>query len=337
MKSQSIPLIIYGASGYAKSLNKFILENGLRSDGYAVNRKYQNDDNLVFEQLDYRFEEYNILIGFSDYRTAEENIRVLKNVKNVYFLDTTLTVEFLDNKFVEENIAAFFNSYELLEDEVSKRTFLGYINGKLTLRCDDIYDLIDPAQYFVKDIVQLSQSEVFFDGGAYIGDTLQEFIKNTNGHYKKVFCAEPDISSYDSLVSNISSKAIKNVTAVNLGLWNEDTILKFSNDSFNAERSSLINGNTAEGVAIKVGKIDSILNGEAVTFIKLDIEGVEKQALEGARESIERFKPKLAICVYHRPEDLITIPQLIKSMRPDYKFYLRQHLHITQELVLYAI
>ena len=69
----------------------------------------------------------------------------------------------------------------------------------------------------------------------------------------------------------------------------------------------------------------------------MDIEGAELSALHGAEKTIKRDKPVLAICVYHKREDLIAIPQYIKELVPEYKLYLRAHFPYASELVLYAI
>ena len=71
--------------------------------------------------------------------------------------------------------------------------------------------------------------------------------------------------------------------------------------------------------------------------IKLDIEGSEMCALEGARQIIERDHPKLAVCLYHKLEDLWTIPLWIKERFREYKFYIRHHSLMSEETVLYAI
>lgn len=75
---------------------------------------------------------------------------------------------------------------------------------------------------------------------------------------------------------------------------------------------------------------------EAPTFIKMDIEGAELEALEGAKNTIVKSKPKLAICLYHKPDDLWKIPLYLKKLVPEYKFYIRHHSKVRWETVLYA-
>lgn len=84
--------------------------------------------------------------------------------------------------------------------------------------------------------------------------------------------------------------------------------------------------------------VDNVLQGNKATFIKMDIEGAELKALEGAADTIRRWKPLLAISLYHKPEDLLTIPQYIRSLNAEYTFYLRgHHPELAIELVLYAV
>ena len=95
----------------------------------------------------------------------------------------------------------------------------------------------------------------------------------------------------------------------------------------------------AGGISINTDSIDNItsdLRG-GVDLIKMDIEGSELKALEGAANTIKKYHPVLAVCVYHKKEDLITIPQYIKSLWPEYRLYLRNYSKYSQELVLYAL
>jgi hypothetical protein len=90
-------------------------------------------------------------------------------------------------------------------------------------------------------------------------------------------------------------------------------------------------------VEIEADSIDNVCENENVSFIKMDVEGSELEALKGAQKQIKANKPKLAICVYHKKEDLLTIPQYILSVRPDYKLYLRHYGGLTTDLILYAV
>jgi len=83
--------------------------------------------------------------------------------------------------------------------------------------------------------------------------------------------------------------------------------------------------------------LDSALSGAEPTYIKMDIEGAELDALNGARGIIQQHSPVLAICTYHLQNHLWKIPLLIQSINPNYRFFLRPHLLEGWDLVCYAI
>ena len=82
--------------------------------------------------------------------------------------------------------------------------------------------------------------------------------------------------------------------------------------------------------------IDNVVGDERVTFIKMDVEGAELKSLMGARNTIIKNHPRLAICAYHKPEDLYELPGYILSIVPEYKFLLRHYSSNNWETVLYA-
>lgn len=90
-------------------------------------------------------------------------------------------------------------------------------------------------------------------------------------------------------------------------------------------------------VALEVTSVDNVLSGNKATFIKMDIEGSELEALKGCRRTIEMYHPKLAVCVYHREEDIFEIPKFILECYQGYRFFLRHYAHSASETVLYAI
>lgn len=86
----------------------------------------------------------------------------------------------------------------------------------------------------------------------------------------------------------------------------------------------------------KVVPLDTLLASNKVTFIKMDIEGAEQNALEGAKQIIQKQTPKLAICIYHSLEDLWEVPLQIKRMVPEYKIGVRHHAANMGDTVCYA-
>lgn len=183
------------------------------------------------------------------------------------------------------------------------------------------------------DIFGPAENEVFVDGGAYNGDTIRSLISvfgKGTAYYKKIYAWEPDPDNRKRLIENC--KGLKNIEILPFGMWDKKTMLSFqTNGDFDSRFSK-------DGtLQVPVDSIDDLCSDEKVTFIKMDIEGSEINALHGAEKVIRRDKPRLAICIYHKPEHFYEIPFLIKEMVPEYKFYIRHHSGYASETVLYAV
>ena len=124
----------------------------------------------------------------------------------------------------------------------------------------------------------------------------------------------------------------QNVEIVPCGLWCERAELQFKQKGKDWSRISKDGSNI-----VKVDSIDNVCREDRVTFIKMDIEGSEAEALRGAEKIIRRDKPRLAISIYHKPQDYFEIPFLVKEMVPEYKLYIRHHKPSKNDTVLYAI
>ena len=180
-----------------------------------------------------------------------------------------------------------------------------------------------------EDILKLDTNEAIVDLGAYDGDTIREFTSFTNGKYNRILALEPDAKSYKKLVKNTAK--MPDLEALNMGAWNEKDTLIFAKEQ---SRNSHI---SASGVPVKVTDIDSLVD-YPVTLIKMDIEGSEMKALDGATKTIKRNLPKLYVCAYHRNEDLFALGKKILSFDKRYKLYFRHSLYIPAwESNFYAI
>lgn len=186
-------------------------------------------------------------------------------------------------------------------------------------------------QYF--DLPQLpkEEEEVFADCGCFDGENSVMFSKWANKDNFRIYAFEPDSSNLKKCIDIFSSQGIEKYELINKGVWSGNTNLCFEE---NANEGSKLSDKGE--IVIPVTSIDSAIEGK-VTFIKMDIEGSEYEALIGAKNHIEKYKPKLAISIYHKPEDIWEIPNLILSFNSNYKFYLRHYSLSSEETVLYAI
>ena len=188
-------------------------------------------------------------------------------------------------------------------------------------------------QYFdlPAELGLVGENEVFVHAGCYNGDTQKSYINWFGDTYEKMVTFEPSVGQYRFCAELF--RQFRNVELVQAGLSDQNGTVKFDLDV--PGRSFISETGTEK---IKTVSLDSYMGDGKVTFIALDIEGEELKALKGAEQIIRTQKPKLAISIYHKPEDIYELPELIKGFRPDYKLYLRHyHLLDMAETVLYAL
>ncbi len=195
---------------------------------------------------------------------------------------------------------------------------------------DGLWWLGNHPQYFDKGIMKPSEHEIFVDGGSLDGMDSKNFASWCEGYYDYIYAFEPDSANIDKMKA--VANEINRFEVCPVGLWSEKTVLRFTSGA--SENCTI----SEEGdISIDVDSIDNVLNGRSATYIKMDIEGSELRAIEGAEKTIKTYRPKLAICVYHKPEDIIDIPMKIMKINPNYNFYLRHYSYVETETVLYAV
>jgi FkbM family methyltransferase len=336
------PIIIYGAGSYAGDVYRFLKKHDVKVAAFCVDAAYARPGQAFVDGLPVTALEEAvktnpaaaIVIGFNDYRRARQSLEKLGVNAPNYFIDAPNQYGFFDYNYIVEHEEEFQSTYNMLQDDLSREVFIAFINAKLSGDPDGLYELADLNQYF-SDPVRLTDHETFVDCGAFDGDTIASFRKNTHDKYRKIIAFEPDEENYSKLLKNIKDTDAQNVEAHNLGAWSEKTTLTFSAE---ANTATIVGEqDAADSISIAAEKIDDLVKGEPVSFLKMDIEGAEYPALQGAQQTIQENHPVLAICAYHKPEDLIVLPQYIKSLYGGYKLYLRHHQLMSWEMVLYAI
>lgn len=341
---KKFPVVMYGAGIHARSLTQYLKRHfSLNIDAYFVDEQYLTaqhavDNVMNFNQISQQFEQFNLICSFDCKPSVflEKFQRLNCNqINSFHVLDHSLWESFdnLNLNYIQENQEKFEQVYDSLRDDFSKKILLGYINTKLTFDLSHLQNLTTFPQYFPDDLPAFhpSNNEVFVDGGAYDGDTLKLFLsKMKSGECKKYYAFEPEQANYEKLATYVKQQNLTFVKPAQVGLWNSKDTL-----SFQGEMGTSSAVNEIGEIKINVDAIDN-LRADA-TYIKMDIEGAEFEALKGAMQTILTHKPKLAISLYHHPQHLTEIPLFIKLLCPDYEFYLRIHSFYTRELVLYAV
>jgi len=219
--------------------------------------------------------------------------------------------------------------YRLLEDKKSKEIFTKVINFKISFDYEFMEGFTNDhkGQYFDKEILPELKNISFLDGGGYVGDTAEEVILNYPD-FKKIWLIEPIAENIRIAKRELGHH--KNIDFLTCGVSDKKETLYF-----NEEKSfSSIYGKGTQSV--EVDTIDNIVKTK-VDYIKLDIEGAEQSAIDGAKETIQKYHPILAICIYHKAEDWYKIPEKVLAIEPNYRVYLRHYMEGIFESVMYFI
>lgn len=182
--------------------------------------------------------------------------------------------------------------------------------------------------YFPEFLNFNSSGEVFYDIGGFDGETTLDFIEECST-YLKIYTFEPNPDNYKLLSEKL--RTYRDVEIVTKGISNSNQLSGFSSG-----RGSASHFDSASNLKIELTTLDS-LPIHPPTFIKMDIEGMERFALEGGRTTIARFRPKLAISVYHLFDDVRVIFGLISELVPNSQFFLRHYSDGVDETVLFCI
>ncbi|MBF0506852.1 MAG: FkbM family methyltransferase [Nitrospirae bacterium] len=332
---------IFGASGSGRVLNA-----SLRSCGFEAKVFFDNDKNKIGMQLDGvevcspdeigRFVLSHVLIGCM--YSIEVKEQLLKNgfageVLDFCFIHERSYARHYDTGLIDRSMRRIEEAKALFSDEESRKVLHKVIEYRKTL--DPLLLPFTPNQYF-DDRTTISPGDTVLDIGGYDGDTAEIFSEKV-GNSGAVYSFEPVEETFNAMKSRLNNGRIHNVIPLNLGVWSSNAVMRIDSDADNRVGSKI--GRESGGNKINVVSIDSYVEENKIgkiDFIKMDIEGAEREALKGAALTVRRMKPNLAICVYHQPDDLWEIPLIIKEMVPEYRLFLLHHSQSIGETVCYA-
>lgn len=327
LKQTTKPIAIYGMGDGADKIMRVFAQHGIQtsavfaSDAFVRGHSFAGFPVLKKSELEAIYDDFIIIMAFASQRKEVlEQIVALSNEYELYAPDTAVVGGVLfDLDFVKTHEEELDKAYSLLADEQSKKAFLQTINFKISGKIDYLFD-IETTKEEGYSLLNLGSDEIFLDLGAYNGDTIQEFLAQTQNQYQKIIAVEPNAKTARKLQRTIDQLALDNVEVHNIGIYSHKDTLSFAKAS--GRGSNLVENGT---VSVPVSSIDSILNGQPVSYIKFDVEGVERLALKGGTDTIQTYRPKLLVSAYHRSEDLFDLILYIHELNPNYKFYFRHH------------
>lgn len=224
--------------------------------------------------------------------------------------------------------------YSLLADDMSREVFEKLVRFRMLDDSIHIPTEMQDKQYFEYDFYPKSEEEIFVDCGAYNGISLGTFLKENDYKFKKYYGIEPDRDNFVKLekyIADLPAEVQKKTVIFNKAVY--DSAGKIQLYNLNGPGSFISDIGRQETEIIM---IDDLLDEDGATYIKMNIEGSELQALRGATKTIKSCQTKLAIAGYHKTWDLWEVPLLIYDMNSDYSFYLRSYMN-NLSFVYYAI
>jgi FkbM family methyltransferase len=182
--------------------------------------------------------------------------------------------------------------------------------------------------------IQAQAGDVIIDGGGCWGDTALYFAIKT-GAKGAVHTFEFSPANLQLMASNLEQNPdlARCIQLQQAALWHEsDQELQFDE----AGPGTNLGSGGMRAATLSIDDWASRSNAAKVDFIKLDIEGAERQALQGARNVIQTLKPTLAVALYHSLDDFTKLPQAIDALHPGYRFHLGHYTIHSEETILFA-
>lgn len=337
LKRTDKPIVLYGMGNGADMIIDVLSSIGVEyrdvfaSDGFVRGHSFHGKKVLTYSQVKEKYGDFITLMTFAVH-DAPTLAKIREMAAEGEFYSPTVPIAgkgLFTLGYLKEHEADFDRAYNILCDEKSKSDFTDVLNFKISGITNYLFRSMYEKERLYEEIIHLGDEEVIVDLGAYDGDTIREFLSVTDGKYKKIYAFEPDEKNFRKLTRK--TEAYDRIERYNTGAWDKKETLFF------AKRGGRSSRRDEEGIPVNFDSVDNTVKDE-VTFLKMDIEGAEARALDGARETIKKYLPKLYVCAYHRNEDMYVLPQKIKDLDSRYNVYFRHHPYIPAwESNFYAI
>lgn len=356
LKMAGKPVVLYGTGDGADKVLARLAETGVpvsgifASDEFVRGQQFHGFTVRTYSELLALREKVIVLIAFaSELPDVLERFYKLASVHETYapHVPVFSGEETVTPAWIKKHETKLLAVYERLADAVSRETFASVLNYKLSGKLSYLQACTTNRAEDLRTIFSFGGEEMYLDLGAYNGDTVQEFLQLTRGRYKKIVALEPDPKNFKKLTDFVRQNELKHITCLQAGVWNDCGSLELTGNGgrqstfWEADRSRFATQPLSQTCSMKkkikkqqvtVVSVDAVLGNDHADYMKFDVEGVEKEALEGAAGHLapdgNGALPKLLVAAYHHDEDLFALPLLLWKLQPEYKIYLRKHPYV---------
>ena len=356
LKTAGKPVVLYGTGDGADKVLARLADTGVpvsgifASDEFVRGQQFHGFTVQAYSELLALREKVIVLIAFaSELPDVLERFYKLASVHETYapHVPVFSGEETVTPAWIKKHETKLLAVYERLADAVSRETFASVLNYKLSGKLSYLQACTTNRTEDLRTIFSFGGEETYLDLGAYNGDTVQEFLQLTRGRYKKIVALEPDPKNFKKLTDFVRQNELKKITCLQAGVWNDCGSLELTGNGgrqstfWEADRSGFATQPLSQTCSMKkkikkqqvnVVSVDAVLGNEHADYMKFDVEGVEKEALEGAAGHLipdgNGALPKLLVAAYHHDEDLFALPLLLWKLQPEYKIYLRKHPYV---------
>ena len=325
------PIALYGMGDGAEKVIRYLQGVGRRPDAVFASDDFVRGQSFLgyrvrkYAELAAEYGDFIVLVSFGTQRQEViDNILRIAAEQETYAPNVPLFGEGLfDYDYFLRYESELTQVYDNLADEKSREVFIQLCDYNISGKISYLMAATTPKAE-ADCLLGLGSDEVYLDLGAYNGDTVQEFANTVQGSYRQILAVEPDGKNFAKLQKNTAH--LPNIEYLNYGIWQERAELFFSSKA--GRNSALATSGNRSVQCLGIDEIQREYAAAPISLIKMDVEGVEKQALTGGADTLQNYRPKLAVSAYHRNEDLFALPLLIRQQNSKYEIYLRHHLYI---------
>lgn len=354
-----LPLVFWGTGNNAQIISRILYQKGIKPTVYCDNntnnqgKKINDIEVLSYAQIKERYKKYLIVLAVAINNAIVIKQQLIENgEKNeIIHIEKPFKVdeEFLEYSDFLENIDTYDKVYNILEDSLSKDIFVSNINFRLTGNKMQMLEYVDGDTFFDHNLIPYRDDYAYMDVGAYTGDTVLRFYAFSRGKYEHIYAMEPDKDNFLCMENMIKYGRLENVSLFPYGGWEKEDILIFhtvKNETFDSPsffKETEFTMPSSVGMKkecyteerVKVDSVDHILDGQAISILKINAMAADFQILKGSAETIRKFHPIIVGEFGTRKENLTDMILYLKHLYSGYKIYLREKLIFGDAKVVY--